>query len=274
MEDLRERIFSQVADRIVRAAILAEDGGIIAGTRAVKEEAHKLGLSLEEIIAEGGQVEKGDVIARFSGSPKQIAMAEEILMGVMAKASGIATAAHRATRMAGGRPKIVCGAWKKMPPVLKEMLRQAVTLGGAAYSLSSDPFVYLDKNYIEVLGGIRESLTAVRDLEGHRKVIQLKGKSKEIVSEAEEAVVAGADIVFIDTGRPKDVKTVMDRLVRLGVRGRIEVAFAGGVKIEDIPKLKALDVDYLCIGREILDAPLLDMKMEVMDTDGARGGRS
>lgn len=274
MEDLRERIFSRVADRIVGAAILAEDGGIIAGTRAVMEEALKLKLSLEEIISEGGQVEKGDVIVRFSGSPKQIAMAEEILMGVMAKASGIATAAHRATRMAGGRPKIVCGAWKKMPPVLKEVLRQAVTLGGAACSLSPDPFVYLDKNHIEMLGGIRESLTAVRDLEGHRKVVQLKGKRKEIVSEAEEAVVAGADIVFIDTGRAKDVETVMDRLVKLGVRERIEVAFAGGVKIEDILKLKALDVDYLCIGREILDAPLLDMKMEVMDTDEAGGGRS
>jgi len=274
MEDLRERIFSQVADRIVRAAILAEDEGIIAGTAAVKEEALKLRLSLEEIIAEGGQVEKGDVIVRFSGSPKQIAMAEEILMGIMAKASGIATAAHRATRMAGGRPKIVCGAWKKMPPVLKSMLRQAVTLGGAAYSLSSDPFVYLDKNHIEMLGGIRESLTAVRDLEGHRKVIQLKGKRKEIASEAEEAVGAGADIVFIDTGKPKDVKKVMGQLLRLGIRDRIEVAFSGGVKIDDIPRLKELDADYLCIGRDILDAPLLDMKMEVMDTDGAGGGRS
>jgi len=274
MEDLRERIFSQVAGRVVRAAILAENDGIIAGTEAVKEEAHKLALSLEEIIADGGQVEKGDVIARFSGSPKQIAMAEEILMGVMAKASGIATAAHRATRMAGGRPKIVCGAWKKMPPALKETLRQAVTLGGAAYSLSSTPFVYLDKNHIAILGGITESLNAVRDLEGHRKVIQIKGKGKEIISEAEEAVVAGADIVFIDTGKPKDVETVMDRLVRLGVRERIEIAFAGDVKIEDIPRLKDLDVDYLCIGREILDAPLLDMKMEVMDTDGAGGGRS
>ena len=274
MEDLRERIFNQVADHIVRAVILTEDEGIIAGTGAVKEEALKLGLSLEEIIAEGGQVAKGDVIAKFSGRPKQIAMAEELLMGIMAKASGIATAAQRATRMAGGRPKIVCGAWKKVPSVLKEMLRQAVILGGAAYSLSSGPFVYLDKNHIAMLGGITESLSAVRDLESHRKVVQLKGKSKEIVSEVEEAVAGGADIVFIDTGRPKDVETVMDKLVRLGVRERVEVAFAGGVKIEDIPRLKALDVDYLCIGREILDAPLIDMKMEVINTDGAGGGRS
>ena len=274
MEDLREKIFSQVADRMVRAVILAEDEGIIAGTEVVKEELLKLGLSLEEIIAEGGQVAKGGVIVRFSGEPKPIAMAEEILMGVMAKASGIATAAHRAIRMAGERPKIVCGAWKKMPPVLKEMLRQAVTVGGAAYSLSSDPFVYLDKNYIEMLGGIRASLDAVRDLEDHLKVIQLKGKSKEIALEAEEAVLGGADIVFIDTGRSKDVKMVMNRLVSLDVRDRIQVAFAGGVKIEDIPKLKALDVDYLCIGREILDAPLIDMKMEVLNTNGIGGGKS
>ena len=38
MEDLRERIFNQVADHIVRAVILTEDEGIIAGTGAVKEE--------------------------------------------------------------------------------------------------------------------------------------------------------------------------------------------------------------------------------------------
>jgi len=147
-------------------------------------------------------------------------------------------------------------------------------VGGAAYSISSEPFVYLDKNHIEVLGGIRESLMAVRDMEDHRKIVQLKGKKKEIASEAEEAVGAGADIVFIDTGRPKDVKKVMGRLLRLGVRGRIEVAFSGSVKIDDIPRLKKLDVDYLCIGRDILDAPLLDMKMEVMDKDGPGGGIS
>lgn len=263
--DLRDEILRSVAGKRVAAVIIVDDDGIVAETGQATAEAMRLGLTLESIVEEGAPVRNGDEIARFRGSPGQVAMAEESLIGLMAKPSGIATATRRFVEEAGGRPRIVSGAWKKMPPSQKEAIRRAVVTGGAFYRITRDPFVYLDKNYIRVLGGIRQSLDAVAHLTDHKKVVQLKGRRQDIVLEAVEAVRHGADIVCIDTGRRDDVTRVSGELHRLGIRGAISIAFGGNVRLEDIDPLKALDIDILDIGRQIVDAPLLDMRMEVLD---------
>ncbi|MBL7209486.1 MAG: hypothetical protein ISS52_05250 [Dehalococcoidia bacterium] len=272
MEDLRERILGSVADKRVTASIIADDSGIVVGTTLAKGEAEKMGLSVEKMLDEGSQVRKGEEIARFCGNAKQVVMAEDMLMGLIAKPSGVATAAHKAVEAAGGRPQIVCGAWKKMPWLLKETIRQAAAIGGALTHISADPFVYLDKNYVELFGGITESLKAVTHLKDHLKAVQLKGRHEDIVSEACQAVEEGADILLIDTGRPGDVKLVVGKLLKLGLRNRVKIAFSGGIRLEDIDELKALDIDILCIGRQIVDAPLLDMRLEVVNTDGSKTG--
>jgi nicotinate-nucleotide pyrophosphorylase (carboxylating) len=175
MEDLKDKILSNVACKRVVARIVADDAGVVTGTTAAREESKRLGLSLEAMLSEGSHVKKGDEIARFCGNPKQVLMAEEVLIGLIAKPSGIATAAHEIVKATGGRPKIVCGAWKKIPQPVKDMYRQAVGIGGALCRISPDPFVYLDKNYVEIFGGIRECLKAVVHLNGYLKVVQLKG---------------------------------------------------------------------------------------------------
>jgi nicotinate-nucleotide pyrophosphorylase (carboxylating) len=151
--DVREEILKNVQWKKVTASIVVDEDGIIAGITSTKEEAGKLGLSVLRIVNEGSPVRKGDEVIRFSGTPRQIVMAEEILMGLMAKPSGIATRAHKFVQATGGRPKVVCGAWKKMPPSLKEMIREAIQTGGALSRIEPHPFAYLDKNYIELLGG-------------------------------------------------------------------------------------------------------------------------
>jgi len=133
VEDLRDKIFSTLANnKRITASIIADDAGVIVGTPEVKEEAERLGLSLERMLNEGSQVKKGDEIASFCGSPKQVAIAEDVLIGLIAKPSGIATSAHKAVEATGGRPKIVCGAWKKMPMVLKDVIRRAIITGGGS----------------------------------------------------------------------------------------------------------------------------------------------
>lgn len=264
MEDLRDKILDSKANKRITACIIADDAGILAGTPEIKEEAQRLGLSLERLLNEGSPVKEGDEIASFCGSPKQVAMAEDVLIGLIAKPSGIATSAHKAVEATGGRPKIVCGAWKKMPLALKDIIRRAIIIGGAQVRISFDPLVYLDKNYIEILGGIKESLEAVRELKSYLKVVQIKGRYKDIALEACEATQFGADILFIDTGRPSDVSTVVKRLVLLGLRKKASIAFGGGVTLESIGGLKTMDIDILDIGRQIVDAPLLDMKMEIV----------
>lgn len=274
MEDLRNKILGSKANERITASIIADGAGILAGIPEIKEQAERLGLSLESLLNEGSRIKEGDEIANFYGSPKQVAMAEDVLIGIISKPSGIATAAHKAIEATGGSPKIVCGAWKKMPSVLRDIIRRAIITGGAQIRISADPFVYLDKNYVEILGGIKESLKAVRDLEPYLKVIQIKGRYKDIALEACEAIEFGADILFIDSGKPSDVSAVVKKLVLLGLRKKVKIAFGGGVTLESIDELKTMDIDILDIGRQIVDAPLLDMRMEIVNRNGKEKRKS
>jgi nicotinate-nucleotide pyrophosphorylase (carboxylating) len=261
--DLRDRIFRDVACTMVTACIIADEDGIVAETDIVAEEAARIGLFVEAILKEGTYVSKGDEIVRFRGTPKQTAMAEEVLIGLMSKPSGIATAMHVFMQKAGPRPRVVCGAWKKMPPQIKEPIRRAIVVGGGFFRATLEPFIYLDKNYIEILGGVQECLTAVSRMDGFVKVVQLKGRYKDIAHEACEAVRCGASIIFIDTGRMEDIGSVSNALSAHGLRRNVKIAYAGNIRAEDIETLKSMDVDILDVGRAIVDAPLLDMRMEV-----------
>jgi len=265
--DVREEILKNVQRKKVTASIVVNEDGIIAGITSTKEEAGKLGLSVLGIVKEGSPVRKGDEVIRFSGTPRQIVMAEEILIGLLAKPSGIATRAHKFVQATRGRPKVVCGAWKKMPPSLKDMIREAVIAGGALSRIVPHPFAYLDKTYVELLGGITQSLQAVSHLAPCSKVVQIKGRYKDIGSEASEAAEAGADIIFIDTGYPEDITTVSERLGRLGLRERVAIAFGGKINLETVKTLKPLDVDIIDIGRQIVDAPILEMRMEIISKE-------
>ena len=268
MPDIRDDIFRGVATRQVIVSIIADDEGIVVGTNAVQQAANELGLSVDSLLDEGSPISEGDEIGRFSGTPKQVAVAEERLIGLMAKPSGIATAVRRFVEKAGRRPEIVSGAWKKMPASEKEMIRSAIIAGGARYRICREPFVFLDKNYVKMLGGIGASLRAVSDLNGHLRVIQLKGAYKAIALEACEAVEQGADIVFIDSGKHDDLKRTGEKLRESGSRDRVKIAFGGGIRLEDIEVLRDMDVDILDIGRQIVDAPLLDMRLEVIEVCG------
>lgn len=266
MRDIRDDIFGGIADRKVTACIVADDEGLVVETPAVAYEAKALGLTVRHILAEGSRVKHGDEISPLDGRPKQIVMAEERLIGLIAKPSGIATAARRFVEEAGQRPEIVAGAWKKMPWPQKEVIRRSVVSGGANCRITNAPFLYLDKNYVRMLGGIRQCLGAVAGLGGYLKVIQIRGEYNDIDLEAGEAVSHGADIIFIDTGRPDDLSRTVGKLRQLGWRDKVRVAFGGGIRLEDVASLKTLDADILDIGRPIIDAPLLDMRMEVIVT--------
>lgn len=256
--DPRDIIFAGIADRTFMAALIAEDEGIVTPVPAAVAAAQEIGLVIDFQLPEAGYVRPGDEMLRFHGTPKQIAVAEEQVVGLLAKASGIATAARRFVDRALGRPRIVSGAWKKLPPSVKEMIRSAIIAGGAEPRIAAGRFVYLDKNFVTMLGGPEPTLAAVEAMAGHRKVIQLQDP------QAAAAVArAGADVVFIDTGRLEDAAIAARQLRDQGLRDRVELAFGGGVQLDDIDELKRLDVDTVDVGRAIVDAPLLDMRLRV-----------
>lgn len=265
--DLRDSIFQSITDQTVTAVLSADDDGVIVGIPDFLQTAADLGLDVRFVVDDVTWVEAGEKIAEFRGAPKQIAKAEERLIGMLAKPSGIATHTRRFVEAAGDDLRVVSGAWKKMPMVLKHVIRHAIRAGGADFRITRVNFVYLDKNFVRMLGGIRQTLEATRHITDHEKVIQIKGHYDDVVDEAVEAAQAGAHIVFIDTGEIDDIDRVSAGLAAVGLRDQVVIAYSGNVQLADIAALKDKDVDRVDIGRAIVDAPLLDMKLDVTAID-------
>lgn len=263
--DIRDVMFSKIINKSFAAQISVNSAGIIAGSQNAHNKLIKLELDIEYLAAEGAEAEPGNVIARFTGNAKKITSAEDIIMGSLMKTSGIATATNNAVKLAQGKIRIVSGAWKKMPLEMKQSVREAIVTGGGAFRILDVPFVYLDKNYVRIFGSIAEALKSAEPLIDSFKVVQLRGEMKSIEDETLEAVINGAQVLMVDTGEITDVQTTNRVLVELGLRNQKQVAFAGGVKIASIPDYLEQGIDILDIGAQIVDAPLLDMKMDVLN---------
>lgn len=275
MEDIRDVLFKQVSASRITACIFSDGDGVLCGVKQAAAKAEELGLTVNYAAAEGTALMSGDLVMELCGCPKAIVEAEDVLMGIMSKPSGIATAASRFVHAAGGM-RIVCGSWKKMPIEMKSCVRSAITLGGASVRICNEPMVYLDKNYVEILGGIQASLRAAEQLGNRKKVVQIRGKYEngDIVREAFSAVNAGADIVFVDTGKLSDIRQVCSNLLPVLKRWKeefgyrdVKLAYAGGVRYEQLPELLEIGVDIVGVGRAIIDAPLLDMHMDVVKVE-------
>ena len=272
MEDVRGTVFRSIHSEEFSACIISDMDGICSGVQNALQKAAELGLSIDYCVKEGCMVYAGEPLMHFCGNPAQLAEAEDTLIGLLAKTSGIATAAKRFTDIAGESMRIICGSWKKMPACFKVDARKAVVTGGAHCRITDEPMVYLDKNYVEMLGGIQAALFSSEVFRDRKKVIQIRGRYEngDIIREAVTAIHAGADILYVDTGNIDDaaavvhaVKPLLSEWERDYHYRKVEIAFGGGVTLKDIPVLRELGIDIVGVGRAIIDAPLLDMRMEI-----------
>jgi len=259
------RIFQTISDRRLKAFLRSKDSGSVAGIPFAQRAAEALGLNASWKKQSGEALAEGEEIGQFVGTPEQIVKFENLVIGLIAKPSGIASAAQRAKRLAAGKIRLVSGGWKKHPFPIKENIWEAVAAGGIAHRIVEEPFIYLDKNYVRIFGGISRTLQAVSS-SPLVKVIQLRGEFSPIAEEAQQAINLGAQILMVDTGSWQDLEDVFKVLKKKGTPHQAKIAFAGGIKLEEIPTLAEKGVDILDIGAAILDAPWLELTYDVVKT--------
>ena len=261
--DIREDIFRKTFNRRVTGVLIAEQAGVLSGIQRARHIMGALGLSVASSLKDGSPLEEDQKIVHVTGNPVQIAQAEERLIGALSKFSGIATAAKSALQKANGKFKVVAGGWKKMPFELKEPIQQAIRDGGVNPRMSDEPFIYLDKNYVRMLGGVRKAVEAAEVFK-RMIVIQIRGETMDIAEEAVEAAKAGAHVAMVDTGNHDHLRSVGHTLTKSGLRSQVKIAFAGNIRLDDLEALWQFDLDVVDIGYAILDAPCLPMRFDVV----------
>ncbi len=263
--ELREFLFAPLEGRVFHLTITAREAGILSGSGAAVQRAAEIGLRVLSALEEGAPLAPGTAVLVARGGAEQVARAEETLVGLVGKPSGVATAAAAMVSRAGGA-RVVCGAWKKVSPAVRPELRQAIATGGAGIRISDRPFTYLDKNYVRMLGTVGRAVDRARSFDpGRLVVVQIRGCVRPVVEEAESAASHGADVLMIDTGDLADLRAVVRAAEGAGWRGRVQIAFGGGVTLEKIAAVAAAGADLIDVGRAIIDAPMLDFSLDVED---------
>jgi nicotinate-nucleotide pyrophosphorylase (carboxylating) len=261
--DVRDVLFAGLQGRHFPFRITAGEPGMLAGGGKILARAAELGVLSATAAADGTTFEPGETLFSGRGDAWQVARSEEQLIAVIAKTSGVATAAARLAAQAGPRARIVCGAWKKVPFEVRADLRSAAATGGVGTRILECPFVYLDKNVVRMTGGIGSAVRRAVGEPGRAVVVQLRGETAPIADEALEAAAEGAEVLMVDTGAIADLA----RVARLGAAGRlgsrVRIAFAGGVASTNLDSVLDAGATIVDVGRAILDAPMLDLRLDV-----------
>ena len=261
--DLRDTIFASLGGRRFNAEIRPTTPGLVCGMDLARSKVEALGCEVLSFLEDGAAAMAGQVILALRGTAKALARGEDCVPGAIAKPSGVARAARQARELAAGKVRVVSGAGKKMPEEIKPQIRHAIHCGGGLGCIANGPFVYLDKNYVRMFGGVRAALAAVVDMKGYLRVVQLRGLLEPIAVEALGAIEMGAEILMVDTGCLADLDLVSALVRERGRREATTIAFAGDIELADIPAIADHDVDILDIGRAVIDAPSVDIKFDV-----------
>lgn len=240
-------------ERLGTGIFLAKSDGIISGVEliALVYDAYGADVSVKIFKNDGEEVKKGEFIAEVEGSVSALLSCERVILNLMQRMSGIATATNKAVKLLDDSSIRICDTRKTIPGI-RMFEKYAVRCGGGFnHRIGLYDGVMLKDNHIAFAGSITKAVEIVRNQIGHMVKIEVETESTE---EVREAVEAGADIIMFDNRTPEEIK----ELVNIVPKNIITEA-SGGINLKNIADFKGCGVDYISLGSITHSAMPLDI---------------
>ena len=204
---------------------------------------------------DGDKVQKGDLIAEFSGKTVLLLKGERTALNLLQHMSGIATATAAAVELVKGTNAQITDTRKTLPG-LRALQKYAVTCGGGKnhrFNLSDGAM--LKDNHIDAGGGITNAVNALRGKLGHMVKIEVETRD---LAEVREAIAAGADIIMLD-----NMSNEMMREAVQIIDGRAKTEASGGITLETIAEVAKTGVDIISLGALTHSVKAFDISMKM-----------
>ncbi len=241
--------------------IVAKKEGILAGVNVAKQVLHRVDpeLRVEVLLEDGAEVEQGSRVAKVSGSIASILKAERVALNFLQRLSGIASETNRYVGAVRGLPVRIMDT-RKTTPGLRSLEKHAVKLGGGEnHRMSLGDGILVKDNHLAALRSqglnIKEIIARARHNSPQRLPVEVEVGT---VSEAVEAVEAGADIVMLDNMSVEDMREAVK-----SIHGRALIEASGGITLEKVRAVAETGVDRISIGALTHSARALDISLEL-----------
>ncbi|NOY95781.1 MAG: carboxylating nicotinate-nucleotide diphosphorylase [Chlorobi bacterium] len=242
-----------------KAILVAKAPGVIAGlpiAHLVFKNFDK-NIQWDELKPDGSVVEPGDIIAKFSGDFRALLTGERKALNFLQRMSGIATYAYNCMEIIKGTNVEILDTRKTLPGY-RLLDKYAVRMGGASnHRFGLYDMVMIKDNHIQVAGGIKKAVDAIRPQIPKSIKIEVETSNLEEVKEALEAEV---DIIMLDNMSSK----MMTEAVKL-INGRAKIEASGNMTIKRIRKVAETGVDYISIGALTHSVKALDISQRIIN---------
>ena len=241
------------------AALLVKEEGVVAGLQVAEMVFKKFDKNIEwnEKIHDGSKVQPGDILVEFKGDFRAILTGERKALNFLQRLSGIATYADKCIKKIEGYNVTILDTRKTMPGY-RYLDKYAVRMGGASnHRFGLYDMVMIKNNHIQVSGGIKKAVEAIRSKIPAGIKIEVETADMEQVKEALDAKV---DIIMLDNMSSK----MMREAVRL-INKKTKIEASGNMTLKRIRKVAATGVDYISIGALTHSVKALDISLRVID---------
>jgi nicotinate-nucleotide pyrophosphorylase (carboxylating) len=247
-------------------ALRARAKGVLAGQECVTETFRQIDpdLKLAWQCADGAALEPGDTVMEVTGTLRSILTAERTALNFLGHLSGIATlTAKFVTAAHASHPAAAILDTRKTTPGLRLLEKAAVRAGGGTSHRSglSDAVLVKDNHLAGTT--ITSAVERARALWPGR-MVEIECDTLEQVAEAARA---GADAVLLDNMGPASVIEAIE-VAGVEATGPILTEVSGGVTLETVGAYAAAGPDRISIGALTHSAPVLDLGLDLVWTEG------
>jgi nicotinate-nucleotide pyrophosphorylase (carboxylating) len=225
-----------------KAVLIARQDAVIAGLD-VFERVFKLlddNTIFKKLVQDGQQVTNGSVFLEFEGDAAVLLKGERTALNFLQNLSGIATKTAEFCKLVQDLPVKITDT-RKTVPGFRHLAKYAVRMGGGhnhRFCLSDG--VLIKDNHIKAAGGIKKAVEQVRAGIPHTVKIEVETES---ISQVEEALEAGAEIIMFDNMTPD----MMKEAAKL-VNGRALTEASGDVHLNTVRNVALTGVDIISVG--------------------------
>ncbi|MEM0514938.1 carboxylating nicotinate-nucleotide diphosphorylase [Pseudoalteromonas sp. YIC-827] len=242
------------AEQQADAKVITREAGVFCGKDLVIEVFQQVDPSVELTfyIADGELMKPEQQLFSAKGNARAILTAERTALNFVQTLSATATAAHNyAQVLAGSNTEIL--DTRKTIPGLRALQKYAVKCGGGRnHRIGLFDAFLIKENHISACGGIKAAIAQAR--KNHPdKAVEVE---VENLSELEEALAAGSDIIMLDNFSLDDVRTAVERTA-----GRAKLEVSGNITFEILQQYANIGVDFVSSGALTKHIKAIDLSM-------------
>jgi nicotinate-nucleotide pyrophosphorylase (carboxylating) len=237
--------------------IRSREAGRIAGVDAIRLVLSRLPepASATIVSADGTDIAAGGTVALLTGGARTLLTGERVILNLIGRLSGIATATAAVVRAVAGTGVAVKDT-RKTTPGLRLLEKYAVTCGGGVNHRSGlYDAVLIKDNHIGVAGSITAAVTRARASLGKTFPVQVEVDTLE---QLDEALDCGVTSVLLDNMTPDELRRAVKRVAH-----RCHTEASGGITLANVRAVAETGVDSISLGWLTHSARSLDVGLDI-----------